>query len=70
MPIYERGGQRGRPKGSKHTDEQKQVLEKLPQHIITIIMNIAPFNSNYLKIVLAKQNKKNNYNNNNNVDND
>ena len=29
ISIYERRGQRGRPRGPTYTDEEKQILEKL-----------------------------------------
>ena len=54
ISIYGRRGQRGRPTGSIYTDEQKEILEMHPKHIIPIIMNTAPYN-NYAKRMLDKQ---------------
>ena len=56
ISIYDKPKKAGRPKGSTYTDEQnKAILEKLLQTIITIIRNIAPFNNNYLTIIFVKQ---------------
>ena len=49
ISIHERRRKPGRPRGSMYTEEEKKkILEKLAKNVTTIIMNIVPFNKNYL----------------------